>query len=105
MAVLAAVSYAISARQALSMRPTDYVHRQVRFTPYPTEDVGWIVAQAGADLVMFSSDYPHVEGGRKPLERFEASLGDAGAGEDVRRAFYTDNFMYLMGRAAAELAA
>jgi predicted TIM-barrel fold metal-dependent hydrolase len=91
--------------QALSMRPTDYVHRQVRFTPYPTEDVGWIVAQAGADLVMFSSDYPHVEGGRKPLERFEASLGDAGAGEDVRRAFYTDNFMYLMGRAAAELAA
>ncbi len=63
------------------------------------------MAQAGADLVMFSSDYPHVEGGRKPLERFEASLGDAGAGEDVRRAFYTDNFMYLMGRAADELAA
>ena len=60
--------------------PSDYVHRQVRFTPYPTEDVGWIVDQAGADLVMFSSDYPHVEGGRKPLERFEASLGDAGRG-------------------------
>ena len=91
--------------QALSMRPTDYVHRQVRFTPYPTEDVGWIVGQAGADLVMFSSDYPHVEGGRKPLERFEASLGDAGADEDVRRAFYTDNFLYLMGRAAEALAA
>jgi predicted TIM-barrel fold metal-dependent hydrolase len=89
--------------QKLSMRPSDYVHRQVRITPYPTEDVGWIVAQAGADLVMFSSDYPHVEGGRKPLERFEASLGDAG--EDVRRAFYADNFLFLMGRAAAALAA
>ena len=63
--------------QALSLRPSDYVHRQCRFTPYPTEDVGWIVEQAGADLVLFSSDYPHVEGGRKPLERFEASLGDA----------------------------
>jgi predicted TIM-barrel fold metal-dependent hydrolase len=85
------------------MRPTDYVHRQVRFTPYPTEDVGWIVAQAGAELVMFSSDYPHVEGGRKPLERFEASLGDAG--EDVRRAFYTDNFLFMMGNAATALAA
>jgi predicted TIM-barrel fold metal-dependent hydrolase len=89
--------------QALSLSPTEYVHRQVRFTPYPTEDVGWIVDQAGADLVLFSSDFPHVEGGRKPLERFEASLGDRG--EDVRRAFYTDNFLFLMGRAGAALAA
>ena len=85
--------------QALSLRPSDYVHRQCRFTPYPTEDVGWIVEQAGADLVLFSSDYPHVEGGRKPLERFEASLGDAG--DEVRRQFYADNFLYLMGSAAA----
>jgi predicted TIM-barrel fold metal-dependent hydrolase len=89
--------------RALSLRPSDYVHRQVRFTPYPTEDVGWIVEQAGADLVLFSSDYPHVEGGRKPLERFEASLGDAS--EEVRRQFYCDNFRFLMGRAGLALAA
>jgi predicted TIM-barrel fold metal-dependent hydrolase len=89
--------------QGLSLRPSDYVHRQVRFTPYPTEDVGWIVEQGGADLVMFSSDYPHVEGGRKPIERFEASLGDAG--EEVRRAFYVDNFLFLMGQAGSRLAA
>jgi predicted TIM-barrel fold metal-dependent hydrolase len=89
--------------QSLSLRPSEYVHRQVRFTPYPTEDVGWVVEQGGADLVMFSSDYPHVEGGRKPLERFEASLGEAS--EDVRRAFYVDNFLFLMGRAGARLAA
>jgi hypothetical protein len=25
---------------------------------------------------MFSSDYPHVEGGRRPIERFEASLAN-----------------------------
>ena len=81
--------------KALSMRPSDYVHRQVRFTPYPTEDVGWIIAQGGEDLAMFSSDYPHVEGGRRPIERFEASLGDAGA--DVRQRFYVDNFLFLMG--------
>jgi predicted TIM-barrel fold metal-dependent hydrolase len=89
--------------QALSMRPTEYVHRQVRFTPYPTEDVGWVIEQAGADLVMFSSDYPHVEGGRKPMERFEASLGDAG--DEVRQQFYVDNFLFLMGTAGARLAA
>ncbi len=89
--------------QALSMRPSDYVHRQVRFTPYPTEDVGWIIEQAGADLPMFSSDYPHVEGGRKPVERFEASLGDAS--DSVRQSFYVDNFLFLMGSAVTHLAA
>jgi uncharacterized protein len=87
--------------RALALRPSDYVHRQVRFTPYPTEDVGWIIDQAGADLVMFSSDYPHVEGGRRPIERFEASLGDAG--EEVRQPFYEDNFRFLMGPAIAGL--
>ncbi len=60
--------------QGLSLRPTEYVRRQVRFTPYPTEDVGWIIAQAGPEVCLFSSDYPHVEGGRRPIERFEASL-------------------------------
>ncbi|HXW34237.1 MAG TPA: amidohydrolase family protein [Acidimicrobiales bacterium] len=81
--------------RALSMRPTDYVLRQVRFTPYPTEDVGWIIEQSAPELVMFSSDYPHVEGGRRPLERFEASLGDASEG--VRTSFYSANFAELMG--------
>ncbi len=88
--------------RALSLRPSDYVHRQVRFTPYPTEDVGWIIDQTGPDLCMFSSDYPHVEGGRRPVERFEASLGERPAA--VRQAFYCDNFLDLMGTAARELA-
>jgi len=89
--------------RALSLRPFDYVRRQVRFTPYPTEDVGWIIENSAPEMCMFSSDYPHVEGGRRPLERFEDSLGDAS--EDIRRRFYCDNFRDLMGSAAAALAA
>jgi predicted TIM-barrel fold metal-dependent hydrolase len=89
--------------QGLSLRPSEYVRRQMRFTPYPTEDVGWIIDQAGPEVALFSSDYPHVEGGRRPIERFEASLGDAS--EEVRRAFYCDNFRDLMGTAATALAA
>jgi predicted TIM-barrel fold metal-dependent hydrolase len=89
--------------RALSMRPTEYVQRQMRFTPYPTEDVGWIIAQAGPDVCMFSSDYPHVEGGRRPLERFEASLADTPL--DAQQRFYTANFLDLMGTAGATLAA
>ncbi|HEY3141466.1 MAG TPA: amidohydrolase family protein [Acidimicrobiales bacterium] len=89
--------------QSLSLRPSEYVRRQVRFTPYPTEDVGWIIEQAGPEVCLFSSDYPHVEGGRRPIERFEASLGDASP--EIRRRFYCDNFRDLMGTAGAALAA
>ena len=38
-------------------------------------------------------DFPHVERDRRPFER---SLG--GASEAVRRRFYADNFIDLMGR-------
>jgi uncharacterized protein len=85
--------------QALSLRPTEYVRRQVRFTPYPTDDVGWIISQSGPEVCLFSSDYPHVEGGRRPIERFEASLAAAGIDDATRRRFYTDNFVDLMGSA------
>jgi predicted TIM-barrel fold metal-dependent hydrolase len=89
--------------RALSLRPSEYVQRQCRFTPYPTEDVGWIIEQSFPEICLFSSDYPHVEGGRKPIERFEASLGEAT--EEIRRRFYCDNFLDLMGSAAHALAA
>ena len=46
---------------------------QLKFTPYPHEPVGWIIEQAGPELCLFSSDYPHIEGGRNPLKRFEMS--------------------------------
>ena len=81
--------------QRLSLRPSEYVRRQIRATPYPAEDVGWIAAQAGPEVCLFSSDYPHVEGGRNPIKRFEASLGDAPL--ELRRRFYADNFADLMG--------
>ena len=81
--------------QKLSLRPSEYVRRQMKFTPYPTEDVGWIVEQAGSEVVLFSSDYPHVEGGRRPIERFERSLENCS--DEVRQRFYHDNFDDLMG--------
>ncbi|HEX4491604.1 MAG TPA: amidohydrolase family protein, partial [Acidimicrobiia bacterium] len=87
--------------RGLALRPTEYVTRQVRFTPYPTEDVGWIIEQNGPEICMFSSDYPHVEGGRRPVERFEASL--AGVGDEVKQRFYCDNFLDLMGRRAGRV--
>jgi predicted TIM-barrel fold metal-dependent hydrolase len=83
----------------LELKASEYVRRQVRVTPYPAEDVGWIIDQAGAEVCLFSSDYPHVEGGRNPIGRFERSLGDRS--DAVRQRFYADNFVDLMGRALA----
>jgi uncharacterized protein len=87
--------------QRLSMRPGEFVERQVRVTPYPTEDIGWVTQQIGPRILLFNTDYPHVEGGRRPYERFERSLGDAP--EEVRQRFYADNFIDLMGAAVAAL--
>ena len=57
-------------------------------------------------MCLFSSDYPHVEGGRRPVERFDASLDAAGTADAARRRFYADNFVDLMGAGLpAELAA
>ena len=86
--------------QDLSMRPSDYVRRQIRVTPYPTEDVGWVIDNTGPEVCLFSTDFPHVEGGRRPYERFERSLKDAS--EDVRHRFYAANFVDLMGKGLPE---
>jgi predicted TIM-barrel fold metal-dependent hydrolase len=81
--------------QSASLKPSEYVRRQIRVTPYPHEDAGWLVREAGAEVALFSSDYPHVEGGRNPLKRFENSLADCSEAE--KQAFYCDNFVDLMG--------
>jgi len=73
------------------------VRRSVRATPYPAEDVGWTIANAGDEVCLFSSDYPHVEGGRNPIKRFEESMG--ALSERQKQRFYVDNFADLMGSA------
>jgi predicted TIM-barrel fold metal-dependent hydrolase len=81
--------------QKLSMRPSDYAKRQFRVTPYSHEPTGWILANSDPGMLLFSSDFPHVEGGRNPVKRFEDQLK---AVNDLnRRRFYRDNFIDLMG--------
>ena len=79
----------------LPLKASDYVHRQLWFTPFPTEPVGWMIEEAGDDLFLFSSDYPHPEGGKDPLGRFESSL--AALDDDTRGKFYAGNFADMMG--------
>jgi len=85
--------------QQLSAKPSEIVRRQLRVTPYPHEDAGWIVANAGEEVALFSSDFPHVEGGRHPLKRFDETL--AGCTPRAIERFYADNFIDLMGAGLA----
>jgi predicted TIM-barrel fold metal-dependent hydrolase len=82
---------------ALPMKASDYVRRQLKFTPHPSEPAGWIIEQSGAELFLFSSDYPHIEGGRNPLKRFEESM--VGIGEAAKERFYAQNVDEMMGLA------
>lgn len=80
--------------QSLKLKPSEYITRQVRVTPYPTEPTGWVIQEAGSDVFMFSSDYPHVEGGRNPLARFEKSIKSLT--EEDKDKFFRRNFESLM---------
>ncbi|MGH3452400.1 MAG: hypothetical protein ACRDQW_17190, partial [Haloechinothrix sp.] len=79
----------------LSLGASEYVHRQLRFTPFPGEPVGALIDRAGDDLFMFSSDYPHPEGGTDPLAKFEATLGSVA--DPALERFFSSNFAELMG--------
>ena len=83
--------------QRMDLKPSEYVQRQIRVTPYPHEDTGWTIANTGPNVCMFSSDYPHVEGGRNPIARFERSMDAAGIGPAGRDRFYVENFADLLG--------
>ncbi len=79
----------------LPLAPVDYVRRQIRVTPLPaTHPISGVIEHIPPEILCFSSDYPHIEGGRNPLGRFESSL--EGFGDDVRERFYNANMAKLL---------
>ncbi|MHB8529387.1 MAG: amidohydrolase family protein [Caulobacteraceae bacterium] len=79
---------------ALSLKPSEYIRRQVKFTPFPGEDVGALIRDVGPDLFLFSSDYPHPEGTNDPIGRFERTF--EGVDEGAKERFYSRNFQEMM---------
>lgn len=77
----------------LPMRASDYARRQLRFTPFPNEPIEWMVASSSDEMYLFSSDYPHPEGTKDPVARFEATMG--ALDERSRDRFYRANFADL----------
>jgi uncharacterized protein len=85
--------------EALPLKASEYIRRAVKFTPFPGEDVGRLIRDAGAELFMFSSDYPHPEGTDDPIGRFERTL--QGIPEEAKSRFYSGNFQEMIVSTAA----
>ncbi len=87
----------VDASVRFDRKPSEQITQQMAFTPFPHEQVASLVAQSNADLYLFSSDYPHVEGGRDPIAKFEKALVDSS--EAVKNGFYTENFLRIWPQA------
>ena len=81
----------------LSLKPSEYIQRQVRVTPFNMENTGWILRNVGPDILMFNTDYPHPEGGKDPFGNFQRSLDSIEPSATELDNFYGNNFVSLMG--------
>lgn len=83
--------------RTLPLKPSEYVRRQVRVTPFEFEPVGTWIEQSGLEEVyVFSTDYPHAEGGENPIDAFTATLEPLGD-KVVERFFVTNGAELLHG--------
>jgi predicted TIM-barrel fold metal-dependent hydrolase len=65
--------------KVLSLKPSEYLSRQVRVTPYFWEPVDRYIDRFGLeDIYVFSTDFPHPEGGTDPLTEFRERLAPLG---------------------------
>jgi len=79
----------------VQLLPSEYVQKHIKVTAFPGEDIGWLLNNGAADLMMFASDYPHHEGTNDPISRFEKTM--EGVSEEKKTKFYSTNFKSLLG--------
>jgi predicted TIM-barrel fold metal-dependent hydrolase len=82
----------------LSMKPSEYVHRNVRVSPFSFEPVDQYMGRFPylKDVYCFSSDYPHFEGGIDPIHSMAARVEPLGS--DVVKKFFVTNSEWVMPR-------
>ena len=86
----------------MQRKPSEQAREQLRFTPYAFENAGRLIEESAPELYLFSSDYPHAEGGRDPLGRFSRTL--EGMDEGTLDRFFARNFLDLYPNARPDTA-
>jgi hypothetical protein len=80
----------------LSMRPSEYITRNVRVTPFHFEPIDdYLINYPFLETVLcFSSDYPHFEGGRDPVGDMLRRI--LPFGPDMVEKFFVSNADWIM---------
>jgi uncharacterized protein len=80
---------------SLPLKPSEYTARQVRVTPFYGERVARFVELYGLeDVYVFSTDYPHPEGGVDPINYFFEELTPLGP--KILEKFFVTNGEWLL---------
>ncbi len=91
----AANAFAKRLGAVLDTKPSEYVRRHVRVTPFYGEKVGeFLQRDELVDVYCFSTDYPHPEGGVDPVSRFFPQV--APFGDEVVERFFITNGAELL---------
>lgn len=80
----------------IKRKPSQQIIDQVRVTPYVFDDVGLLIRQSSDKIYMFSTDYPHFEGGKAPIERMDATLDGLGVESKLR--YFKENYLDLFNQ-------
>ncbi len=76
------------------VKASDVIRQRLRVAPFASEPVGWLIEQLGPEMLVFASDYPHPEGSKDPIGKFEATM--EGIDDAARDAFYAGNMERFM---------
>lgn len=79
----------------LSMKPSEYIRRNVRVTPYRFEPVADYIDRYGfEECYCYNSDFPHPEGGTRPLQEFVNHISRLG--ETCAEKFFITNAEWVL---------
>jgi predicted TIM-barrel fold metal-dependent hydrolase len=96
-----AEQFAVRFSKVLSMKPSDYVRRNVRVSPFTFEPVDRYIERFPylEDVFCFSTDYPHFEGGKDPVDAMARRVRRLGT--RTMEKFFFINAEWLMPRDAS----
>lgn len=85
-----------AAASRFPLRPSEYINRNVRVSPFSFEPVHryFLDDPDLSDVFCYSSDYPHVEGGKWSMKKVREKL--AGLDEEISDKYFRKNAEWLL---------
>ena len=87
--------YARRFATVLSMKPSEYIRRNIRVSPFYFEPVALYIERHGLEeCYCYSSDFPHPEGGYAPIDAFNKEISRLG--QTTAEKFFVSNAEWLL---------